>query len=197
MSPRTTVRVLTRAVIALALALGAGAAATGGAAAAVPAGDPASSGASAPAAMVRDLMAAYAATARYHRLDAAIADGWSTDATGCLDFPDGYLNDGPGAMGHHYLHAGHYLDGGVLDAAEPEVLMYETRPDGSKRLLGVEYIVPEADLPRDAEPPVLFGRELQYHEMFDAWALHVWLWRPNPYGLFADVNPRVSCDHAS
>jgi hypothetical protein len=25
------------------------------------------------------------------------------------------------------------------------------------------------------------------------YALHVWVWRHNPEGLFAETNPRVSC----
>ncbi len=25
--------------------------------------------------------------------------------------------------------------------------------------------------------------------------LHVWAWKPNPKGAFADMNPTVSCDH--
>jgi hypothetical protein len=27
--------------------------------------------------------------------------------------------------------------------------------------------------------------------------LHVWAWKPNPHGAFADMNPNVSCEHAS
>jgi hypothetical protein len=25
------------------------------------------------------------------------------------------------------------------------------------------------------------------------WYLHVWIWEPNPSGLFADWNPSVTC----
>ena len=28
-------------------------------------------------------------------------------------------------------------------------------------------------------------------------ALHVWLWKDNPSGLYADWNPAVSCQHAA
>jgi hypothetical protein len=31
------------------------------------------------------------------------------------------------------------------------------------------------------------------NEQFGVWALHVWLYRDNPSGIFADWNPRVSC----
>jgi hypothetical protein len=27
--------------------------------------------------------------------------------------------------------------------------------------------------------------------------LHVWAWKANPHGTFADMNPMVSCEHAS
>lgn len=145
---------------------------------------------------LKDLAAAYRATAPFHRIEAAQAAGWQSDVTGCLEFPDGYEEFGPGAMGHHYLNFDHYLDGGQLDPAKPEALLYETQADGSLRLTAVEYIVPEADLPRTAPPPVMFGREMMFHQEFSAWALHVWLWLPNPYGLFADVNPLVGCEHA-
>jgi hypothetical protein len=28
------------------------------------------------------------------------------------------------------------------------------------------------------------------------WALHVWLWKHNPSGMFADWNPNVTCKYA-
>ena len=42
---------------------------------------------------------------------------------------------------------------------------------------------------------MLFGRELKLNA-FDLWALHVWIWEDNPSGIFADWNPRVTCDYA-
>jgi hypothetical protein len=44
-----------------------------------------------------------------------------------------------------------------------------------------------------SEPPELFGQHFHRNEAFGIWALHVWVWRNNPSGLFADWNPRVSC----
>jgi len=29
------------------------------------------------------------------------------------------------------------------------------------------------------------------------WALHVWAWRENPSGLYANWNPKVSCQYAT
>ncbi len=31
------------------------------------------------------------------------------------------------------------------------------------------------------------------YELPDFYELHLWLWKTNPNGLFADWNPRVSC----
>jgi hypothetical protein len=136
-------------------------------------------------------------TAPFHRIDVAEASGWPRDVTGCLDFPEGYMGFGPGAMGHHWLNVPAYLDGGVLDVSTPEALLYETQSDGSLRLTAVEYIIPERFRPRTDPPPVMFGREMMFHPQFAAWGLHVWLWLDNPYGLFADVNPRVGCQYAA
>jgi hypothetical protein len=145
---------------------------------------------------LQDLAAARRATARFHQVEVVMAEGWPRDFTGCLDFPEGYMGFGPGAMGHHYINPAVYNDGGLLDPTRPEAVLYETQPDGSLRLTALEYIIPESARPRTDPPPVLFGREMMFHPQFGVWGLHVWLWRPNPYGLFADVNPRVGCEFA-
>lgn len=146
---------------------------------------------------LEDLATVRRATAPFHRVDVAEASGWPRDFTGCLDFPDGYMGFGPGAMGHHWISPAAYNDGGVLDVSTPEALLYERRADGSVRLTAVEYIIPERDLPPTAPPPVLFGREMMFHPDFRVWGMHVWLWLDNPYGLFADVNPQVGCEYSA
>jgi hypothetical protein len=119
-----------------------------------------------------------AATARYHDVEAALADGFAPP-------PDGHCVDGPdGAMGYHYVHMGRV---GQLDPTLPQVLLYAPRPDGGLRLVGVEYLSPTGGelfgQPfRDFSPP--FG---------DDTALHVWLWQANPAGMFASFNPNVRC----
>jgi hypothetical protein len=93
-------------------------------------------------------------------------------------------------MGFHWL-KGENL--GKLEAARPQLVMYEPQQDGSMKLVGVEYIYPGA--PTDV-PPVLFGRPFVWNAVFQVWALHAWVWENNPRGMFADWNPRVSCEHA-
>jgi hypothetical protein len=66
--------------------------------------------------------------------------------------------------------------------------------NGQLRLVAVEYVILEDFLPSDAEPPAVLGQELHFSEANAAWILHVWLWRFNPDGIYADWNPRVSCE---
>ena len=105
-------------------------------------------------------------------------------------------------MGIHYAN-GSLVGDGALDARHPEVLMYEPMPDGSKRLLGAEFIVLVADWEANhSTPPVLMGQLFHYEESPNRYglpafyALHVWAWKANPSGAFADWNPTVRCDYA-
>jgi hypothetical protein len=134
------------------------------------------------------------ATAAYHDIEAAKAAGYTvelpqTDAYGggtCI------ANGAAGAMGIHLLSPGR-VDG-VLDAADPEVLLYERRPDDTLKLTGVEYVV-AADT-----QPTLFGQPLADTNLgrygspdVNVWTLHAWVWKPNPRGMFDPWNSRVSC----
>lgn len=132
-----------------------------------------------------DVAALRAATARFHRIEVADAAGYDTQ------FPPGCFAIAEGAMGFHYLNGAAV---GTLDVTRPQLVMYEPQKDGTMKLVGVEFIYP--GLPTDP-PPVLFGRAFQYNHVFSVWALHVWAWRENPRGLYADWNPLVSCEHAS
>jgi hypothetical protein len=140
-----------------------------------------------------DLTELKQATASFHDFAAADSAGWRTPITECMSSLDG-------GMGFHYAKVG-LLDA-VVDAAEPEALLYEPDRNGKLRLVGVEYIVPrglwtEADgvTPR-ADPPELFGQQYSYVAQFDVYGLHAWVWRNNPNGMFAPWNPDVSCAFA-
>jgi hypothetical protein len=115
------------------------------------------------------------ATAAYHDVDAAIADGFApTDH--CVAGPDG-------AMGYHYINLARVFDG-RLDPAEPEVLLYAPQADGTPRLVGVEYL--------SLTPTSLLGVELEPGPG-GTFALHAWVWQANPSGVFAGFNPTLSC----
>jgi len=133
------------------------------------------------------------ATAAYH--DAALAEKAGYGAfLGCVNGPQ------EGAMGVHYVN-GDYVNDDVLDPQKPEALMYELK-DGKLRLLGVEYIIFaekwHAKNPKSA--PTLGGQVMHYvgspnrYGIPAFYALHVWAWRTNPSGVFADWNTKVSCD---
>lgn len=133
------------------------------------------------------------ATRRFVNVDNAVAEGYAP-LFGCVSGRDG------GAMGIHYLNGGLVGDG-ALDPATPEVLIYEPMPGGRLRLVGVEYLTfSEAWHAGNEAPPVLEGQVFHFTGSPNRYAvpahyeLHVWAWKANPNGTFADWNPRVSCD---
>jgi hypothetical protein len=133
----------------------------------------------------RDLNRLRAVTNPLHDFAAAAPAGWDTQ------FPPGCFSAPEGAMGLHYLNAANM---GTLDAAKPQLVMYEPQQDGSKKLLGVEFLYPGVA----TDPaPMLFGRKFMYNTTFNIWALHVWLWQANPKGVFANWNPTVTCAYAT
>ncbi|MGK7311519.1 MAG: hypothetical protein ACN0LA_04710 [Candidatus Longimicrobiales bacterium M2_2A_002] len=124
-------------------------------------------------------------TAPFHQIDAAMAAGWDTPVTDCLSHPT------DGAMGVHYGNLPFFdAEAAVL---EPETLLYEPTKNGKMRLVGVEYLIPFTELPATAEAPELLGQHFHANTDAGVWALHVWLWRHNPEGLFADWNANVTC----
>jgi hypothetical protein len=122
--------------------------------------------------------------APFHRFQVAADAGWSTQLTGCMADPK------LGGMGFHYAKTA-LLDG-TVSLQEPEALLYEPQEGGKLRLVAVEYIVP-FDAWTRARPPRLLGQDFKRNEAFGIWALHIWLWRQNPSGRFADWNPHVHC----
>jgi hypothetical protein len=99
-----------------------------------------------------------------------------------------------GAMGIHYVN-GAYLKDGVIDIKHPEAVMYEPMADGKLALVAAEYIdfkgpaALEGQLFSFNSAPNRYGLDPFYE-------LHVWAWKANPTGAFADNNPDVSCDFA-
>ena len=75
-------------------------------------------------------------------------------------------------------------------------LANEAKPAQGKleRLVGVEFAIPKALA--GGEPPTFLGNTFQSEDEFGVFALHAWVWRNNPKGLFAETNPRVSCGGA-
>lgn len=123
---------------------------------------------------------------RFKDVKVAIAEGYAPIP--CASSPTG------GAMGIHYVN-GDLLKSGKVDAAHPQAIMYEPQADGKLDLIAVEYIAfkgpaaLEGHLFNFVSEPNRYGLD-KFYEM------HVWAWRQNPSGAFADNNPKVSCDLA-
>jgi hypothetical protein len=126
-----------------------------------------------------------AALAPYASLNLAKGAGYDVALTDCMS------NGDEGAMGVHFGNPA--LIDGTSDALHPEVVIYEPGPSGAMSLVGVEFAVPFAIVPKTATPPVLFGQRFVPNDVFGLWTLHVWTHRTNPSGLFASWNPRVHC----
>ncbi len=137
----------------------------------------------------RELAAVRRATAKYHDVEKALADGYIA-ALHCVSVP------GLGGMGYHYIKPSLATDL-ALDPLQPEFLLYA--PSGSGlRLVAVEYFVANVGQERPEVMGIPLHGPMPGHEpgMPEHYDLHAWIWQPNPNGMFADFNPNVSCETA-
>ena len=182
--------------------------------------------ASAAAAMSPEVSAALEsirqATSKYEDVNVALADGFMQDPSGmCVTAESVGLPAEQGAMGIHYaqpVRLGLQMEAaplngsdGVIDWTQPEVLVYEPRPDGTMRLAAIEYLVFKDAWAAagNMTPPEFFGTSFvemtndpatpvdEAHGFAPHYELHVWLPVENPSGTFAEFNPQVSCQHAA
>lgn len=154
----------------------------------------------------RELARARSATEKYWNVSVATDDGFA-EASGCGSTPQG-------ALGIEYTNASRALDQSVeVEAPETVIYMPEWLGTG-RRLVAVEYSVPvlQDGLPyagsnppdpgRVQPPPELFGRSFdgpapgRAPAMPWRYLLRVWLFSPNPEGLFAQANPTEACTGA-
>lgn len=130
----------------------------------------------------KDLATIRAATARYHDLNVALQEGF------VLLHPCEVRDEGP--VGEVYVHFGRVLDG-VIDPETPDALVYEPgRAGGRPKLVAAEFAILYAMAP---QAPQFQGATFQPEDEFGVYGLHVWVWRDNPNGMFAETNPRLSC----
>jgi hypothetical protein len=146
------------------------------------------------------------ATAKYHDLNVAAADGYMLDPH-CVENPKF------GAMGQHAVNMGRIVP--FVNPSEPGVLVYEPTKNGKHKLVAAEFLVPAE--PWDAMhagPPMLGDVEFDDHREiifvkndegvlvpvnakggppFPHYQLHVWVWKNNPLGMYFPFNPNVSC----
>jgi hypothetical protein len=161
------------------------------------------------------------ATERFRDVEVALAEGYIRDPANMCETSDMMgLPKSLGAMGIHYFRPDMLgvsappnprVDGSGThtDFLNPAVLIYEPQANGSLELVAIENLV-FAKAWSDAGnhvPPSFHG--FVYDTMRDdpATAIdeahnfephhdrHVWLYRENPNGIFAQFNPRVTCEH--
>ncbi|MEX0929891.1 MAG: hypothetical protein WD266_08755 [Balneolales bacterium] len=128
------------------------------------------------------------ATAKYHDVDKAEADGY------------GEISPFVPQMGFHYMND--KLISEDFDYTRPQMLVYVNNPadEDKRRLVAVEYAIPKEYFPDADEEnmsslddvfPGIDGEAWEPNPSDDAWTLHAWIWHPNPEGTFAASNPRV------
>lgn len=129
------------------------------------------------------LKAVHAATSRYHSTTQATKAGYA-QASPCVSHPT------LGAMGFHWVNDG--LVDPAFDPLRPEAVLYAPSPNGSLKLVAVEYIVIDVGQPAptfDGYPFDVGGTPVPVPH----WSLHVWVHRDNPNGTFTPFNPNVTC----
>lgn len=134
------------------------------------------------------------ATKRFQNPIVAVGEGYLPQF-GCVS------GSHEGAMGVHFVN-GALVEDPKLEIDKPELLVYEPLPNGRLRLVAADYLVLKApwhDANGDA-PPQRGGQLFHLFEFPNRFALpefytlHVWAWKENPQGTFANWNPNVSCD---
>ncbi|OBQ71050.1 hypothetical protein EB233_14800 [Mesorhizobium erdmanii] len=127
-----------------------------------------------------------AANSRFLDAKAAVAEGYAP-----IPCASGITG---GAMGIHYVNS-QYLKDDKIDIARPEAVMYEPMADGKLQLVAVEYITSKGPASLDGQL-FNFNSAPNRYGLGEFYELHVWAWKGNPAGTFADMNPKVSCEHA-
>jgi len=160
-----------------------------------------------------------AATERFQDIKVALAEGYIRDPMNICDTADMMGRPASlGAMGVHYFRPdllgisgppNPRVDGNGThtDFRKPAILIYEPQADGSQKLVAVENLVFQKSwhAAGNAKPPRFHGVEydtmqddpatkIDEAHMFEPhYDRHVWLYRDNPSGVFAQFNPSVSC----
>ena len=157
------------------------------------------------------------ATSRFQDVEVALKEGYIADPMNLCDTADMMGRPASdGAMGIHFFRpdllaitATEPRVNGVgvhTDFLNPAILIYEPQADGTLELVAVENLVFKASWDSlGAEPPSFLGvpydlmaddasTEIDEAHMFEPhYDRHVWIYRENPNGVFAQFNPDVSC----
>ena len=123
---------------------------------------------------------------KYQDVTAAVAAGY-------MEMPCASGAAG-GAMGFHFVNVD-YLKDAKPDIARPQALMYEPAADGKMQLVAVEFIAFKGPVDLEGQLFQLIPAPNRYG-LDNFYELHVWAWKQNPAGEFADNNSTVSCKFA-
>ena len=160
-----------------------------------------------------------AATARFQNVKVALAEGYVRDpADMCDTAPMMGRPAALGGMGIHFFRPDLLGikgppnprvdgDGTHTDFRKPSILIYEPRADGSLELVAVENLVFKKAWHSAGNKALPTFHGVEYDDMADDPATpvdeahmfephydrHVWLYRPNANGMFAQYNPTVTC----
>ena len=133
------------------------------------------------------------ANARFQNVALAQAEGYVLQF-GCV------TGDDSGAMGLHYVN-GNYVNSGIIDPTHPQIVIYEPQPDGTKKLIGIDFLlIADQWNATHSSPPELMGQLFHYFPAPNRfglpafYTLHVWAWKDNPKGAFVNWHPKVSCE---
>ena len=163
-----------------------------------------------------------AASEKYRDVKVALAEGYIRDPTNACETAE--MIGRPkelGAMGIHYFRPDMLGitappnpkvsgSGMHMDFRKPSILIYEPQADGSLQLVAVENLVWEAawKAAGKKDPPRFHGAPYDHmaddpatatideaHMFEPHFDRHVWVFRDNPNGVYAPLNPNVSCAH--
>lgn len=164
-----------------------------------------------------DLAAVRAATERFRDVNVTLAEGYIRDPLDRCETAEMMGQPAElGAMGIHYFRpdllgitetAPRINGTGThTDFLNPAVLVYEPQADGSLELVAVENLVfKKAWDATHTQLPSFHGVAYDYmaddpatkvdeaHTFEPHYDRHIWLFRKNPNGVYAQFNPRVSC----
>ena len=160
-----------------------------------------------------------AATERFKDVNVALAEGYIRDPMNICDTAEMMGRPAQlGAMGIHFFRPdilgisgppNPRVDGNGThtDFNKPGILIYEPQADGSLELVAVENLVFQKSWHAAGNKQLPSFHGVAYDNMKDDPATkideahmfephydrHVWLYRANPNGMFAQFNPNVSC----
>jgi hypothetical protein len=159
-------------------------------------------------------------TARFRNVEVALAEGYVRDPGDMCDTaPMMGRPAALGGMGIHFFRPdllgitappSPRVDGNGThtDFRKPSILIYEPSADGGLELVAVENLVFKKawEAAGHTGRPTFHGVEYDYmfddprtasideaHEFEPHYDRHVWLYRPNANGMFAQFNPTVTC----